>query len=271
MKEAKTPLGYTIVEVMIVLAVSGLMLTMASTFINGKQARTAFTQGTNEMASRLQGLAGQVESGKFSDYPVTCTIRPSKIDIDPATSSNQGRNSDCVFLGKMFYFYEDGTTNAERYRVLTIADARVGFDGKIVNEFPSIYTDIASFLTTTESIPQGLFIESMRVTAAGGTVPGDFYSIGFVQGIGDIATDDTGNSTYKSGAQSINMVFASNNNIHQGNNADIPGNIRPKKIQMARKAEICISDGQRSSMLTIEPERTGSNVDVRYAENATCA
>lgn len=54
MKGGKSPLGYTVVEVMIVLAVSGIMFLVAANFINGKQQKTSFANGVNEMASRIQ-------------------------------------------------------------------------------------------------------------------------------------------------------------------------------------------------------------------------
>ena len=53
-RHSKQPFGYTIVEVMIVLAVSSAMFLIAANFINGKQERTAFSQGSNEMVSQLQ-------------------------------------------------------------------------------------------------------------------------------------------------------------------------------------------------------------------------
>ena len=68
----KQPLGYTIIEVMIVLAVSGLMFIIAATFINGKQQRATFTAGVNEMASELQNVIEQVNDGSYADVPLNC-------------------------------------------------------------------------------------------------------------------------------------------------------------------------------------------------------
>ena len=67
MNGGKRPLGYTIIEVMIVLAVSGVMFIIAASFISGKQESTAFTEGANEFASQLQQTIAEVADGQYSD------------------------------------------------------------------------------------------------------------------------------------------------------------------------------------------------------------
>ncbi len=66
-------LGYTIVEVLVVLAVSSFMFVIAANFINGRQERASFASGSNDLASALRNVLNQVADGHYSDVPMTCT------------------------------------------------------------------------------------------------------------------------------------------------------------------------------------------------------
>src|SRR4051812_28553600 len=104
MNGGKLPLGYTVIEVMIVLAVSGLMFVIATNFISGKQAKTSFTAGSNELASKVQDLIGEVNDGKYSDIPLSCSANiggPTSVSDGAPDAETQGTNPQCVFLGKI--------------------------------------------------------------------------------------------------------------------------------------------------------------------------
>ena len=109
MKDKKHQFGYTIVEVMIVLAVSGMMFVIAANFINGKQQRTSFFQGSNDMANIIQKVIDDVTNGNFSDVALDCdSAGAGSVDVRDSsdiTADTQGTNPDCVFLGKLVHFY----------------------------------------------------------------------------------------------------------------------------------------------------------------------
>lgn len=95
-------LGYTIVEVMIFLAVSGFMFVVAAAFINGKQAQETFHRGMDEIGANLSSLIDSVANGEF-DLPATgfsCSATSSgPPNISGLSGQGQGGNSGCTFLG----------------------------------------------------------------------------------------------------------------------------------------------------------------------------
>jgi len=107
MRGGKNKTGYTITEVLIVLAISSAMFLVANSFLSGRVAETSFRTGVNEMASRLEDLINQVGSGQYSDLPKgTCSISPvdGKPSLDPNGSVVQGSNNACIFIGKIITF-----------------------------------------------------------------------------------------------------------------------------------------------------------------------
>lgn len=56
--------GYTIVEVLIFMAVSGLMFVMAVVFVSGKQANAEFRQGLYVVNSDIRSVINDVANGR---------------------------------------------------------------------------------------------------------------------------------------------------------------------------------------------------------------
>ncbi|HSW85615.1 MAG TPA: prepilin-type N-terminal cleavage/methylation domain-containing protein [Candidatus Saccharimonadales bacterium] len=192
--------GYTIIEVMIVLAISGVMFLIASTFINGKQEKASFAQGVNEMASTIQNVLEQVTDGQYSDIPVNCDYYAPGIGTDTVHQSgasiahpNQGMNTNCVFLGKMFDFtlgsaMYGGPFTRGTYHIKTFVGGRIDSKGNpIVHfnaEFPDPYNNFnqnadpksIDSLMQKHTIPQGLYVEDIWVKD---TLTGNYNPTGF--------------------------------------------------------------------------------------------
>lgn len=162
MNGGKSHAGYTIVEVMIVLAVSGIMFLIAANFISGKQARTAFTSGTNTFTSRMQEVATQVQTGQYSDVNFGCTATATSISINSNDTNSQGTNSDCIFMGKFIHFSVGGDT--KKYDVMMLA----GKDGETTYDSARAITPGADSqgtldLTSHFDVPQGLEVKKVMV------------------------------------------------------------------------------------------------------------
>lgn len=238
MKGVKRPLGYTIVEVMVVLAVSGVMFLIAASFINGKQATTSFQQGVNEMASRLQGVIEDVTDGHYSDVPFTCTQNAGGDLQIVSGTAKQGTNSPCVFLGKMIHFSLPGNPTNTQYEILSLAGARQTTGGGIVTDLSTANVREIPFLTTQQTVPQSLQIDGMDIFASG---PQDKnFAIGFIQGLGS-----ANGQYYASGAQTVRMVYAPVSANH-----DVITSIRTLTND-AQKVTICLTDGTRFAHFTI--------------------
>ncbi|HZL07889.1 MAG TPA: prepilin-type N-terminal cleavage/methylation domain-containing protein [Candidatus Dormibacteraeota bacterium] len=261
----KTPLGYTIIEVMIVLAVSGVIFLIAINFINGKQERTSFTEGLNDTASRIQNVIEQVTDGQYSDILLQCSWNgpgtPTMVSPVVSPSPTQGTNSNCVFLGKLISFTYPAVN---QYQVVSMAagrsDAANGLSPTLANVDPAII----SSLTATQTIQQALNLTGMSVTdTTGAKHTNTYYNIGFVQGLG--AGDGVG--TFKSGAQTISMVYSSLSpvSINNATTTTLVG------LTQAEASVICLSDGTQSAQIILGTNNNQLSVNVhRLSPGVPC-
>lgn len=108
--------GYTIVEVLIFLAVSGALLVAAMTMISGRQEKTRFNQSIDEMGQVLEDVFNDVATGYYpSNNNLACTDSPA-LSITNSATTEKGTNSGCVFSGKLISF----TNNSADYKVYTV-------------------------------------------------------------------------------------------------------------------------------------------------------
>ncbi|HSW85616.1 MAG TPA: type II secretion system protein [Candidatus Saccharimonadales bacterium] len=174
--------GYTIIEVMIVLAISGVMFLIASTFINGKQEKASFTQGVQDMASNIQNVIEQVQDGQYSDIPVNCkynpytTLFPTNTTHQTGVSNGQGTNTKCVFLGKLLDFGHDSSvpTPVFTYKIYTLVGGRLDANGNPLIHLNANYPNKSGnienadprsvdTLTQIHNNPQSLYVRDIWV------------------------------------------------------------------------------------------------------------
>jgi len=97
--------GFTIVEVLIVLAVTSVMFVAAAAFINGRQNRTQFTTAINSLQQQIQQVINETANGFYpSKGNFTCVPSSTGPVTFTGTSSKQGTNGGCIFMGKALQF-----------------------------------------------------------------------------------------------------------------------------------------------------------------------
>lgn len=99
--------GYTVLEVMIFLAVSSVLITSAWNLISGKQEQTSFDQKMRETQSKLQQWISDVSTGVSNGDPSrqycdNSSGRPEIINPPPSRPANY--SPQCIFLGKAIQF-----------------------------------------------------------------------------------------------------------------------------------------------------------------------
>jgi len=99
--------GYTIIEVLIVLAVSGAILASSIAIFSGQRAATQFSQSVFDIQSKFQSYSTQVSSASIpSGY--TCSLNLDSntgnnypaLTLNASQSSDSTSNQDCIYLGK---------------------------------------------------------------------------------------------------------------------------------------------------------------------------
>lgn len=233
MKDKKHQFGYTIVEVMIVLAVSSLMFVLAASFINGKQAKTAFSTGVNEMSSRLQDTIEQVNRGKYSDILLKCISNGSTAVVSVGDGTTpQGANPPCVFIGKFTHFSVAG--DKQQYEIFSLA----GLRDKTTLATAGVTTinNGDADLTVNAKIPQGLDVESVKVNGT------PSYGFGFVQGMDNASGSQ--NISLVSTTIPLNDSLTTDTAASQITSSNLNAN-KPKTVV------ICLTDGTRFATITI--------------------
>ncbi|HSW80483.1 MAG TPA: type II secretion system protein, partial [Candidatus Saccharimonadales bacterium] len=106
--------GFTIVETMIVLAVTAALFLLAVISVSGRQNETEFQQAINDVGSTFQQIINQVDSGNYQEaQKVNCTNvgnKPNVTDASASTTDTEGTSTDCMFVGKIVQF---ATHNAD--------------------------------------------------------------------------------------------------------------------------------------------------------------
>lgn len=182
--------GYTIVETMIFLAVSGTMFISAMLLINGQQQKAQFSTAIREIDSRLQDTINDVATGFYTNTNnFTCTApsiggNPEVLEV--ANADSQGKNTDCIFVGRAIQFAVAGS-DGEDYITYSMVGRRLLATG---NEVQSIYDaqaiPIAPGDTKNSGVPDaaehnrltgGLKLKYMSYRAGSGRQP--IAGIGF--------------------------------------------------------------------------------------------
>lgn len=109
--------GYTIVETMIFLAVTGALFISAMTFVTGQRQKTEFSQGVRDFASELQTIASNVSTG-YTAFPFQtgqyCWTNGSAIHV----ATTYAGYDHCIFVGRAIQFAPNGKTDT--YKVYTV-------------------------------------------------------------------------------------------------------------------------------------------------------
>lgn len=109
--------GYTVIETMIFLAVSGALFLSAMILVNGQQRKAEFYQGVNEVAAMLQDASNDVATG-YASFPFasgSCWTNGSTIQVQ---ATQPGGYHRCIYIGKVLQFSPGGAT--DRYRLYSI-------------------------------------------------------------------------------------------------------------------------------------------------------
>ncbi len=170
--------GFTIVETLIVLAVTGALFISAMALIGGQQAKTEFSQSVRELDSKIRDLANDVTTGNYSiPAKYSCAVSGGTLTILPSATDTLGNNKDCLFIGKVLQPGYGADRNI--LRIYTVAGRRLkaaGGDVTNLNEATPQSMGAGSYMDT--KLEGGLMVG--RVTydyGVGGG--GDIDAFGF--------------------------------------------------------------------------------------------
>jgi hypothetical protein len=100
--------GYTILEVSIFLAISGVLFVGAMVAIGGRQQAVQYTQAVRDFELQIRDVANDVSDGYYPDFgDGSCTVSGGAVTFDLSATSEPGTNPDCIKIGKIMMFNLD--------------------------------------------------------------------------------------------------------------------------------------------------------------------
>jgi len=198
--------GFTIVETIIVLAVTTGMFLAAVFLVAGQQNKVQFAQGVQDIQQIIQQKINEVGTGYYSNTDnFECDGGGGNLDIRQASSNNQGTNTGCIFLGKAMQFGV-ANTDPQEYVTYTIAGLQNN-TGTLASARPIA---IAPGLTTNtagnfpdasvhSALRSGL--TAVRMQYVVGATKTNIGAVAFVSGLGQY-----NGTELLSGAQQVSLV-----------------------------------------------------------------
>jgi prepilin-type N-terminal cleavage/methylation domain-containing protein len=265
--------GFTIVETLIVLAVTGALFVVAALLINGRQNKTEFSTAINNLQQQLQQIIGQTESGYFpNNGNFSCTIDTAdsnhKLNIT-ATPARQGTNQDCIFLGNVLQFGLD-SGNGQQFAIWPMAGNRQGTTIKGPFASSGAQPTPVVPLKTYEQLQYGLNAVSMEYSTTGATPSKSTSGVGFLSGDsnGSFATPDA--TGLQSGSQQFSLYAVDNTKlkITDESNMEIKlGQPIGIHLEHATSLNICLASAttDQSGLITIGTTGGDANLSVTLA------
>jgi len=168
MKGGKKPRGFTVVETMIFLAVSGMLFYSAMTLIAGQQEKAEFNYGIQEFTAQVRDIINDVSTGF---YPVD----PGTACFVTGTAGAQGTNSGCTYIGRVMQFGANDLNPANpqesSMRVHSVVGRRqIAVPGGTRDVFNLAESETRPLPSSEQvRIPGGMLVRWVRVGGVGGT------------------------------------------------------------------------------------------------------
>jgi type II secretory pathway pseudopilin PulG len=185
MKSGLKSRGFTIVEVLIFLAVSSALMVSAFALISGSQNKASFTQSINDVQQQMDSVINNVANGYYADsasfQECTVDVNGTLIFSNSPTAVTKGTSSQCIFLGRFIAF----TDGSDEYTVYNVAGRRQ-ISGKDVTKMEDANPKIIPDSQQTYKLKNGL------------TFKGTPNAFGFFNGLGKSSgVSDQLNSGYQ--------------------------------------------------------------------------
>lgn len=183
--------GYTIVELLIVLAVTSVVAISAFGMVQGQRERNEFTQAVRDFETRLTDIANDVYQGYYPQLSTNnplCTVPAFGLTFAAAGGAIQGGSANCIFAGKAVEFSPE--TGDTRMRVLTLATRRIARNGLPVTSMTDLSNnDIAPVESSSISTPASFVLDEsfpllfgLRVRSINGNTSITPSTIAFISG-----------------------------------------------------------------------------------------
>lgn len=263
--------GYTIIEVIIFLAVSAAFLVSALLLVGSQQSKTTFYQAVISLQSEIEDIINDNNSGYYLRN-ANFTCRPDGTGGAPHiynVGAAQGANAGCVYLGRFIQFFKQAG-QPDRLVTHTIVGRQFvsGSTSVIVKSYndalpisiiPGADSDSVNG-TTTKDLEGSLSVASMTFSG------GNTNAVGFLADLNQYSYNsanlNTKLVTFPGALTQDASATANNIKINGSNNTY---NIDSQVI-------ICLASGSSNQSVNLSIGNNNGRLatDLRYFNNRTC-
>ena len=136
--------GFTIVEVLVVLAISGALLASSLALVANLQPEADFTQSMYDMKSKIEN---SIRGASNTNYPNTTQFdciksanKPTLVSVIAPATHEPGTNQDCIFLGKALAI----PLNAGTLYIYSILGLRTDASGNNITTYEAATPTVAN-------------------------------------------------------------------------------------------------------------------------------
>ena len=249
--------GFTIVETLIVLAVTGLLFVSAVLLINGRQNKTQFQTAINNLVQQVQQVINETQSGYYAgSNNFSCTSTAGAVNLAPGNTVN----GQCIFVGKVLQF---GTrTDPGQLIVYPLVGSR-GSNMAIAATNPVAAYDAANGVDASSVVTMQ---NGLTPVGSGGSW-GMYYNgtpasqtgaMGFIAGdnSGNFASLDSSGAGFSSGSQQVSLYAVKNSTPDMDKPSMVSAiNVHAPAPNLvpATAVSVCIASGttNQSGLLTV--------------------
>lgn len=285
--------GFTIMETLIVLSITGVLFFSFVTLISGRKATAEFRQAANNLKVQIEQVIHEVQSGNYpglDDFSCVNSGGSLAITNNPA---DKGTNKQCIFLGKAIQFgvVESAGAEQDTYQVYTIAGARtfnsLGGGGErlvqtLDEAIPKLVAPGQAANTTVPNrseratFENGLTPVSMRVVGSGGASQ-SIGAVAFVTSFEPGASDGlmTGSQTIQIiGIESTSLGRTAPQGVDSINSLLTASYADSNLRNPAGGVRLCMASGtnsDRSALLTIGGDGKTASVGLDIKTTGDCS
>lgn len=266
--------GFTIVETLVVLAVTGFLFAMAVLLIAGKQDATQFSHAVREVQSQVQQSFNEVSTGYYQNTGNLKCVKSFTGPVLSSTVTELGTNKGCIYLGKVLQFDIAGS-DPEQYNVYTLVGLRDEGAGTLLNLVATKPRVVAKGTTEmATSIPDNMY--DTRTLLNGLTVTKMYYDDNPANAIGAVAfASSIGSLGASDNSQQVNVVAIPATQLNRSK-ADgvtqINAGLAASVINPPNGVQICFRSGgtDQSALMKIGGGQRLSSVELTIMGTVDC-
>jgi prepilin-type N-terminal cleavage/methylation domain-containing protein len=274
MKGGKKAHGFTIVETLVVIAITGVLFSAIVVTLSGRQSKTEFTQAIQEIQSQIQQTIDDVGTGYYPNGKnFQCTASLAGPQFTSSATTDQGANAGCVFLGKAIQLGVPRAGGLENFNIFTIAGLQRTPDGKEVQSYSDAKpTPISPPITSIDATEKKQLLYGLTTLKA--TYGSSDTSVGTIAFVNSLASYN--DSLVVSGSQQVQVIPIRTSALgsNQQNAASaVQSQLANSDVNPSGGVKICFVSGgtDQSGLITIGGNGRQASVTLNIKGNKTCS